>query len=99
MKALFIFCIVPVLAACGQSQAAKPVVMIKYIPAQVEPECLSDDPAWTNRDVTKEETRSQTAWREHKNKTSFESVLADRATCRAGLQASQSKPKRKKQNG
>lgn len=76
-----------------------PTTIVKYIQAPVEPECLSDDPAWTDPAPDQDETRSQSAWRDNQNKTAFNAMLSERAACRAGLIASQSKPKRKKANG
>lgn len=86
------------LAGCA-GEAPPPTVIVKYIGAHVEPECLSDDPVWIDPNPARDETRSQTVWREHNNKENFKAVTNNRATCRAGLLASQAKPKRKRSNG
>lgn len=98
MKVVPIIALAIALTGCGTADAPKPQTIVKYIPAHVEPECLTDDQVWTNP-PDRDETRSQTAWRDSQNKTAFDSVSSDHAACRAGLIASQPKPKRKKSNG
>lgn len=60
---------------------------IKYLPAKIVPECLTDEPQWAVPDPKQDETRSQASWRDHQNHGAFQSLSDDHETCKASLTA------------